>query len=300
MTCPDGGLGNSCGGGYGNYVILQHSDGNFTLYGHMYANTITVKAGDTVKQGQVIGKMGTSGDSSGPHLHFEVRVGANDPSKKVDPLEYISKENTRSSSSLQALHDFISGMEGGVEQGDYYVAMVGEEDARITIGPGVVWEFDKEYFEKYGITSMEPGQLVKKDIVIKIKEELITRDLDEVRSSLAEDGIALKDYQVLALVSRKYNTYISGFADSYKKFGGKYSLDEYKGRADGLWKDFMAWPITGEGNRDDAKSINLPGLGKRRVLEWILFTTGEYKTLEDITVDDVPLYDGIAWNEYNF
>ena len=59
---------------YGNYVIIQHTDGNYTLYGHLYQNSITVVAGDSVRQGQVIGKMGSSGQSTGPHLHFEVRT----------------------------------------------------------------------------------------------------------------------------------------------------------------------------------------------------------------------------------
>ena len=69
--------------GYGNYVIIQHSDGNYTLYGHMAANSITVKSGDHVEQGQVIGKMGSSGYSTGTHLHFEIRIGENSNSAAV-------------------------------------------------------------------------------------------------------------------------------------------------------------------------------------------------------------------------
>lgn len=80
-----------CGEGYGNYVMIEHDDGTVTLYGHMYANSITVKAGDTVKQGQVIGKMGSSGNSTGMHLHFEVRVN----SERVDPLNYVDIDNPR-------------------------------------------------------------------------------------------------------------------------------------------------------------------------------------------------------------
>lgn len=80
-----------CGGGYGNFVMLQHDDGTITVYAHMYENTITVNYGDTVKAGQVIGKMGSSGNSTGMHLHFEVRVGG----QRVDPMNYISEENKR-------------------------------------------------------------------------------------------------------------------------------------------------------------------------------------------------------------
>ncbi len=64
----------SCGGGYGNHVIIDHGNGLQTLYGHM--TYPTVKVGDHVTQGQVIGKMGRSGNVrgiTGIHLHFEVR-----------------------------------------------------------------------------------------------------------------------------------------------------------------------------------------------------------------------------------
>lgn len=81
----------SCSSGYGNYVIIEHSDGTQTLYGHMYENSIRVKYGDSVKQGQVIGTMGSSGKSNGPHLHFEVRVNGS----KVDPENYVSISNPR-------------------------------------------------------------------------------------------------------------------------------------------------------------------------------------------------------------
>lgn len=63
-------------GGYGTYVVIKHGNGTQTLYGHMSA--LSVSPGDSVVQGQIIGKMGSTGKSTGVHVHFEVR-GAKNP-----------------------------------------------------------------------------------------------------------------------------------------------------------------------------------------------------------------------------
>jgi murein DD-endopeptidase MepM/ murein hydrolase activator NlpD len=64
------------GGGYGNYIVLKHGNGTQTLYGHM--NRVNVAVGERVSQGDVIGTLGNSGRSTGPHLHIEVH-GARNP-----------------------------------------------------------------------------------------------------------------------------------------------------------------------------------------------------------------------------
>ena len=63
-------------GGYGNYVVIQHPNGTQTLYAHM--SKVLVSQGDQVAQGDTIGKVGATGEATGPHLHFEVR-GATNP-----------------------------------------------------------------------------------------------------------------------------------------------------------------------------------------------------------------------------
>ncbi|MCM1506169.1 MAG: peptidoglycan DD-metalloendopeptidase family protein [Ruminococcus flavefaciens] len=74
-----------CGGGYGNYVIIQHDGTYSTLYGHMTSASVSV--GDYVQQGQVIGTVGSTGWSTGAHLHFEVRVNG----VQQNPLDYVSQ-----------------------------------------------------------------------------------------------------------------------------------------------------------------------------------------------------------------
>jgi murein DD-endopeptidase MepM/ murein hydrolase activator NlpD len=63
-------------GGYGTYVVIEHPNGTKTLYGHLHS--LSVKNGDTVTQGQEIGLLGSTGHSTGPHVHFEV-WGAKNP-----------------------------------------------------------------------------------------------------------------------------------------------------------------------------------------------------------------------------
>ena len=70
-------------GSYGNCVIIQHGDGISTLYGH--GQKILTQIGAQVKQGDVIMEIGSTGNSTGPHLHFEVRVNGT----TVDPLNYV-------------------------------------------------------------------------------------------------------------------------------------------------------------------------------------------------------------------
>lgn len=64
-------------GGYGSYVVIQHNNGSQTLYAHMSVVEATV--GEEVVQGQVIGKVGATGDATGPHVHFEIRDGIRNP-----------------------------------------------------------------------------------------------------------------------------------------------------------------------------------------------------------------------------
>ena len=70
---------------YGNHVVVSHSDGTSTLYAHMSSRA--VKQGQVVKQGDVVGYVGTTGRSTGNHLHFEIRVDG----RMIDPLVYLDQ-----------------------------------------------------------------------------------------------------------------------------------------------------------------------------------------------------------------
>ena len=76
-------------GSYGNCIIIDHGGGLFTLYGH--CSSLAVSSGQKVAKGQLIGYIGSTGNVTGPHLHFEVRVNSNSSVNRVQPLNYVSK-----------------------------------------------------------------------------------------------------------------------------------------------------------------------------------------------------------------
>ena len=71
--------------GYGNMVLINHGDGYKTRYAHMITGSMTVSVGQYVEAGQTIGKVGSTGNSTGPHLHFEVIYNG----EALNPANYI-------------------------------------------------------------------------------------------------------------------------------------------------------------------------------------------------------------------
>lgn len=73
------------GGGYGNFVVIDHGNGYQTLYAHMLNGSIVVRPGERVRQGQKLGVMGSTGRSTGTHLHFEIKTDKGN----LDPLTIL-------------------------------------------------------------------------------------------------------------------------------------------------------------------------------------------------------------------
>ncbi|MEU4485774.1 M23 family metallopeptidase [Streptomyces purpurascens] len=81
-----GGNGAGDGPAYGNAVVIKHGNGTYSQYAHL--SKVTVNVGQIVKTGQEVAKSGNTGNSSGPHLHFEIRTTANYGSA-VDPVKFL-------------------------------------------------------------------------------------------------------------------------------------------------------------------------------------------------------------------
>lgn len=91
---------------YGNMVQITHADGTVTLYAHL--SEINIRQGDVVVRGQQIGRVGSTGNSSGPHLHFEVRSNGS----KVDPMTYIAEDSTDAEKRFEELLEQYGGYIG--------------------------------------------------------------------------------------------------------------------------------------------------------------------------------------------
>ena len=262
--CPSRASAEPChGSGYGNYIIIQHSDGNYTLYGHLYENSITVKAGDSVVQGQVIAKMGSSGNSTGAHLHFEVRIGQNAYSAVVDPINYIDPNDTRPVDSGGDLFEFLNFLEGstGVKGDKYKVVNIG--DGVRTAGHGVTLESNVDRFAQYGINvdDYPKGSYIDISIVDQIEKDVINHHKTYIEGVCASNGVKLKSYQIDALITLMYQAgNIDGFVDAYKKYGE--TIDLFNN-----WWQYKGY-----------NSNFKEGVRNRRNNEWKLFTTGKYTT----------------------
>lgn len=283
------------------YVQIESEDGSIeTQYGHL--SKILVKQGDTVKKGDVIGKMGNTGHSTGTHLHFAIFENGT----RKDPLNYYiiakvgsneevdySKIDKNSITNLptgykflrekcggsQALVDFIYGWEGSSPMnadGTKYQIMRDPIAGTRAVGHGIDLDAGgyEAVFKKAGY-STSVGSYVDKDFVDSLSLKAITvsfRDPVVSRTS----GLDLKDYQIDALTSRAYNMGVEGalgsmytsldFVSAYKKYWKDKDNSKKVDYNHPLYTTYMQYVTNG----------GVSGLVKRRQSEWRLFQTGVY------------------------
>lgn len=100
-ACPYGKSCKAANIGYANYIMIEHYDGTYSVYGHLKTGSFTVHEGDVVEQGTPIAQTGAAGKATGPHLHLEIRTGGpkkaviSDAARKpysVDPQQYLTKK----------------------------------------------------------------------------------------------------------------------------------------------------------------------------------------------------------------
>ncbi|HYR10582.1 MAG TPA: M23 family metallopeptidase [Longimicrobium sp.] len=78
------------GGDVGNHVVIDHGGGEFSLLAHMMADSVLVEVGEAVRQGQPVGKLGNSGDTNGPHVHYQLQSGPDWPSADALPVTFTN------------------------------------------------------------------------------------------------------------------------------------------------------------------------------------------------------------------
>lgn len=283
----DGFLGSSAG--YGNHVIIDHGGGIYSLYGHLYANTITVRAGDTVEQGQVIAKMGTSGNSTGTHLHFEIRNGANDYNFKVDPLLYVDPDNPRPSGN--AFIEWIKNVEGGVSgkyvDGNNYIVYDGG-DGVLTVGYGIVIvdSAGQQLYLNIYDTPVTAGSRIPMNIVDKMFNQHMSSSRNTLATTKTNLGITLTTYQDDAILSLMYNCGPGWGINALNAYGSNADTDA-------LWNKMSQC----KNATINGKFTELYGLKLRRAEEFELFMTGDYKynPLSYRSGDPVKYYDVKSW-----
>jgi len=115
------------GGGYGNYIVVRHYNGLETLYGHM--SKPIAKVGEFLKAGDVIGLGGSTGRSSGPHLHYEVRYEGNpiDPENLYDFPDYLLKgKNFQITSALFSYYNKAKAKKSTARRSSYHTIRSGD------------------------------------------------------------------------------------------------------------------------------------------------------------------------------
>lgn len=280
--------------GYGNYVMIDHGDGTISLYGHL--SEVEVADGEHVEQGQLIGKTGSTGMSTGPHLHFEIRI--NGATK--DPLNYISIDDPRPGKKTCEENYFCEGTNGDLisflanwEGNEGFCTIDGQTgylaknlgDGATTVGPGftnfamtsdvVNYIYSKGYSKYYPGNTVSPGMCVPISVFNDVQLYAIeTSYAKSVETAAQKYGVSLTPFQKDALTDFNYNQgtgYINELMSAYASGG-----------YEGLWNAMSRHTKGG-----------MAGIKKRLKGEFALFVTGDYS-------DQGKFYDRTIGNFYDY
>ena len=255
------------GGGYGNHIKILHDDGTSSIYAHLGKGTIKVKTGELVEQGQLIGGMGTSGNSSGTHLHFEI-IDANN--SKLDPEEYVDPDPVKArATTSSSVRDWLWEIEGGskyINGTTWTIFDPAGNDNTMNLAHGMVvasYNGGDSWYPDVIPGKITEGQTVTEEQAHKIWEIKIKGFNNAIDSACIKYGVTLQSYQKDALVSFIYRTGYgrgqhSALVSAYKEGGNA-----------GLW-NYMKTKY------DQRKEYEV-GTKKRVAEEYELFATGDYK-----------------------
>lgn len=254
-------LNNNDGGGYGNNILVEHDDGKAVRYAHLEKNTITVKEGDYVQQGQLIGKMGSSGKSTGFHLHFEIR----DSSWNVLlPQDYVDVNSPRPSAS--SIQKWLWEIEGGskyINGKEWTVFNPEGSDDTMNLAHGmVIADYDGADSWYPGIIpgKVHAGDKITEEQANAIWDTKIKGFSDAIDTSCVRYGVTLASHQKDALISYIYRT---GYGrGQHYKLVSAYS----SGGNEGLW-NYM---------KETYDERYPEGTKKRIAEEYELFVKGDY------------------------
>ena len=128
----------SCGSSWGNYVKIKHADGFYSLYAHL--SSVSVSNGQSVSQGQKVGGVGTTGDSTGNHLHFEIY---NTSNTRVNPMNYVNPNNPSPNGTHS--HSYDTHYEGDHPHRDYNKCSCGDWYYTGTTHDTYSWHYEADH-----------------------------------------------------------------------------------------------------------------------------------------------------------
>ncbi len=270
-----------CGSGYGNYIKIKTKYNYTNIYAHLAKNSLIVQVGSEIEQGQKIAGVGSSGNSTGPHLHFSFIDEAGsfvnpldfvDP-KNPRPVSYTNLDDTELSEKWNKLFKFISYNEGGFSNSNKVVCAL---DGIPTSRYGMVLKYRVDDFARHGykLTSSKGdyseycGKELPNEVTKAVFIDLLDYWEGYIKAKAVRNEITLNKNQLDALIDLAWSGYdaIDKFFVVYKSYGNGDSL---------CTKWWNNWYVESSAAKAQGKDAT-EGLKNRRKRECNLFVHGDY------------------------